>query len=159
VISGVEELETDHLSPSALAIENARRKAVAVAPDYPNDIVIAADTVVAMDGEFFGKPADENAALEMLLRLNGRTHEVVTGVVVSGCLAAEFSESTRVTFHKLTEPALWAYIREIHPMDKAGSYAAQNDAGRIIQKLDGSLSNVIGLPMERLAAEIDKASR
>jgi len=157
VVSGVEELEVDHLSPAALAMENARRKATAVAPLHPNEIVIAADTVVSMDGIFFGKPANEEAAVEMLRRLNGRKHEVVTGVVVSGCVSIEFSESTRVTFRTLTDEDLRDYVRDIHPLDKAGSYAAQNDNGRIIKGIEGSLSNVIGLPIERLEDELATA--
>lgn len=149
--SAVDELEVDHLEPGALALENARRKSTAIEPVFPGRLVIAADTVVAMQGEFFGKPADEAQALGMLRRLRGRSHVVVTGVVVSaGERRVEFHEQTVVTFRDLDDGALVDYIRDIHPYDKAGGYAAQNDHGRIIERIEGSMTNVIGLPMERL---------
>jgi septum formation protein len=149
--SAVEELEVDHLDPGALALENARRKSTAIRPGFPDRLVIAADTVVAMQGEFFGKPGDEAQALRMLRRLRGQSHVVVTGVVVSAAGRwVEFYEQTVVTFRDLDDEALIDYIRDIHPYDKAGGYAAQDDHGRIIQRIEGSMTNVIGLPMERL---------
>jgi len=152
VVSGADEIEDHTFTPAALALENASRKAGAVVHRFPGETVIAADTVVWMDGRFFGKPADKEEALRMLLELSGRTHEVVTGVVIRGpgIPPRTFAESSRVSFHPHAAPALRAYLDTIHSLDKAGAYAAQDDNGRIIRSIDGSLTNVIGLPMERL---------
>ena len=154
-VSGADELEATDGDASKLALENARRKVSVVAARHPGAIVIAADTVVAMDGEFFGKPANDEHAVEMLSRLSGRTHEVVTGVVlVVAGVWSEFAESTRVTFHDLEESGWRDYVRAVPVLDKAGAYAAQGDGGRIIARMEGSVSNVIGLPMERLEREL-----
>jgi septum formation protein len=90
----------------------------------------------------------------MLTDLSGRTHQVVTGVVLgrAGEGIQEFAEVTWVTFHTLAQDEIAAYLKSIHPLDKAGAYAAQDDNGRLIAKVDGSISNVIGLPMEKLGA-------
>ena len=156
VVSGVEELEDHSFTPAALALENASRKARAVAHRFPDETVIAADTVVWMDGRFFGKPSDRDEAVRMLLALSGCTHEVVTGVVIHqpGIPRREFSECSRVSFRPLAAAALDAYLNTIDPLDKAGAYAAQDDNGRIIRSIDGSLTNVIGLPMERVLEEL-----
>jgi septum formation protein len=157
VVSGAEELESDDLAPDALALENARRKAALVARRYPDDIVLAADTVVWREGCFYGKPADLDDAVRMIGELEGRTHEVVTGVVIcrpsSGTL--EFAESSRVTFRRLGPDGIRRYLESINPLDKAGGYAAQGDEGKmIIESIDGLLTNVIGLPIERVIAEL-----
>lgn len=160
VVSGAEEMEDHSFAPAALALENASRKALAVADRFPGETVIAADTVVWMDGRFYGKPADHDDALRMLLELAGRVHEVVTGVVIQGpgTSSRTFAESSFVRFHGLDAPALRAYVESIHPLDKAGAYAAQDDNGRIIHSINGSLTNVIGLPMERLLEELATGS-
>ncbi len=152
IVSGAEELEDNDLSPTELALENAFRKASAVAARFPGEVVLAADTVVWQSGQFFGKPADIPDAFRMLKTLSGRTHEVVTGVVIHlpGRPTAKFSESSLVTFHPLDDEAIRAYLESIQPLDKAGAYAAQDDNGRIIEKIAGSVTNVIGLPLERL---------
>jgi len=151
-VSGAEELEDDSLAPAVLALENAARKARAVAARFPRETVLAADTVVAMGGRFFGKPAGMDDAFRMLAKLSGKTHEVVTGVAIHfpGGLRKEFFESSLVTFHALGADGIRAYLASIHPLDKAGAYAAQDDNGRIIRRIEGSVTNVIGLPVERL---------
>ena len=150
--SDIEELDSCNEGPGALALINAKRKWNAIAPQYPDEIVVAADTVVWLDGRFYGKPVDFVEAAKMLAILSGRTHQVVTGVVVGrvGEGSQEFAEVSMVTFHALDENEIDAYLKDIHPLDKAGAYAAQDDNGRIIAKVEGSLSNVSGLPMERL---------
>lgn len=152
IVSGAGEIEDHSLSPADLALENAGRKARAVAKDFPARTVIAADTVVWKSGRFFGKPSDLDEAFWMLQELVGRTHEVVTGVVIRfpGRETARFSESSLVTFHALDDGEIRAYLESIHPLDKAGAYAAQGDNGRIIKKIEGSVTNVIGLPVERI---------
>ena len=149
--SGAEEIEDHSLTPDSLALKNARLKWRVIAERRPEDFILAADTVVWLGGRFYGKPADLPEARVMLASLVGRTHEVVTGVVVgrlSGCV--EFAEHSMVTFHDLNAESIDRYLESINPLDKAGGYAAQDDGGRLIAKIEGSVSNVIGLPMERL---------
>jgi septum formation protein len=152
VVSGAEEIEDHSFLPADLAMENAARKARLVAGNSPDHIVIAADTVVWRNGRFFGKPSDREDAFRMLKELAGQTHEVVTGVVVyfPGGEITTFAESSLVTFHALADDEIRCYLDSIHPLDKAGAYAAQGDNGRIIKKIDGSVTNVIGLPVERV---------
>ena len=152
IVSGAEEIEDHSFAPAELALENAGRKARIVAKDFPGHVVIAADTVVWKNGRFFGKPSDADDAFRMLKELVGHTHEVVTGVVIyfpDGGTAI-FSESSLVTFHALDDGEIRAYLETIHALDKAGAYAAQGDNGRIIRKIAGSVTNVIGLPVERV---------
>ena len=151
-VSGAAELEDGSLAPAALALENAARKARIVAARFPRETILAADTVVAMDGRFYGKPADIADDFRMLGELSGKSHEVVTGVVIHFPCGSrkEFSESSLVTFHPLGADEIRSYISSINPLDKAGAYAAQDDNGRIIRRIDGSVTNVIGLPVERL---------
>ena len=159
-ISGAEEIEDHALTPDNLALENARLKWRAIATRRPEDFILAADTVVWLGGRFYGKPSDLAEARQMLASLVGRTHEVVTGVVVgrlSGCV--EFAEHSMVTFHDLNSVSIARYLESINPLDKAGGYAAQDDDGRLIAKIEGSRSNVIGLPMERLAEVLLGAQR
>lgn len=152
--SDVEEMDSCNEGPEALALINAKRKWTAVAPHYPSEIVVAADTVVWLDGRFYGKPLDFSEATQMLTDLSGRTHQVVTGVALgrAGEGLQQFAEVSMVTFHALAQDEIVAYLKTIHPLDKAGAYAAQDDNGRIIAQVEGSLSNVIGLPMEKLGA-------
>ena len=159
VVSGAEELESDEFAPAALALENAGRKAALVAQLYPDEIVLAADTVVWRDGCFYGKPASFDDAVRMIGELEGRTHEVVTGVVIyrpsAGMLS--FAESSLVTFRSLGPEGIRRYLESINPLDKAGGYAAQGEEGKmIIESIDGLLTNVIGLPVERVIAELDR---
>jgi len=159
-ISGADEIEDHSLTPDALAIENARRKWQAISARRPEDLIVAADTVVWLEGRFYGKPANLSEARKMLASLVGRTHQVVTGVVVGNRSSpVEFSELSMVTFHDLTPESIEAYLCSINPLDKAGGYAAQDDGGRLIEKIEGSLSNVIGLPMERLAEVLKEIQR
>jgi septum formation protein len=153
----VEEL-TGGLSPRDLVLANAEMKALSVAAVTPGDLVLGADTIVVLDGEILGKPRDLAHAAEMLARLGGRVHEVLTGVcllrggAVSRC---SFVESTRVSFRALDETIIANYLAEIDPLDKAGAYAAQEDQGRLIEGIEGSLENVIGLPVARVLEAIE----
>ena len=126
-----------------------------VARECPDAIVMGVDTEVFFEGRVLGKPADMAAAFAMLSRLNGRTHEVYSGVWIAGHGKERgFIEVTRVRFHRLPDAGLKRYLARIHPLDKAGAYAAQEDRGEMIAHVEGSFSNVIGLPMERLRAEL-----
>lgn len=123
------------------------RKAMAVACGQA-DVVIAADTVVVIDGCVLGKPHSEEEAKEMLRRLSGRTHEVMTGVTVRDESHREtFTEITKVTFRNLSDAEISAYVATKDPMDKAGSYGVQGQAGMFVSALEGDYFNVMGLPI------------
>ena len=156
LVSGVDEAEHHDAGPESLAIENARRKWSAVSALRPGDIVIAADTVVWMEGKFFAKPRDLAHAFEMVSALAGHTHSVVTGVVLGSQShePEEFAETSLVTFHNFSDSEIADYLRGIDPLDKAGSYAAQGEGGRIIAHIRGLRSNVIGLPIERVSQSL-----
>lgn len=157
--STIDEIMDPAIPARELCLINADRKATEVALRFPDQVVLGADTVVALDNEVMGKPRDLDDARRMLEKLCGRTHEVLTGV----CLRHEhdrkvchFVEATRVKFKPLDSVDLDAYLRDIHVLDKAGAYAAQEDEGRIIECIEGLLSNVIGLPVERVVAALEE---
>ena len=132
----------------ALAERLAREKAMAIVRSRPTDVVLGADTVVVVDGEILGKPADAADAARMLRLLSGREHQVITGVclVVSGqCSVA--SETTSVTMSEISEKVIAEYVATGEPMDKAGAYAIQGIASRWIPRIEGDYSNVVGLPV------------
>jgi septum formation protein len=131
----------------ALALEKARR----VARRRPEAVVIGADTVVVARGERLGKPAGEVEALEMLRRLQGRTHEVWTGLaVVRGGEQRTAAEVTKVQFARLEDAELRAYARTGEPLDKAGAYGIQGLAAQLVRRIEGDYCNVVGLPLARL---------
>lgn len=153
IVPEVEEIEDPARPIIDVTKENARLKAGSVAVSHPDAIIIAADTLVCLDGEALGKPTDREMALQMIRRLNGRTHQVFTAVCLRQMrenVTVEFVETTDVTFRSLTVAELKLYQRMIDPMDKAGSYAAQDFGETIIRTTSGSWTNVVGLPMERL---------
>ncbi len=146
------------LAPRELVITNAEMKARKLAATIFGDVVLGADTVVVLDGEILGKPRDLDHASEMLHRLSGRTHEVLTGVCMLRGGKVEqcsFVESTRVSFRPLDAAVITEYLRDINPLDKAGSYAAQEDRGRLIERIEGSMDNVIGLPVDRVIMALE----
>lgn len=159
VVADIEEIAPAHLTPAEITLANARIKARAIAPQQPGALVLGADTIVAFEGEIFGKPRDFEHAFEMLRRLNGRVHEVWSGVwLVRGDMQNEtgFNEVTRVRFRTLDDGQLRAYLARIGPLDKAGAYAAQDDRGELIECVEGCFDNVVGLPMRALARALEK---
>ena len=129
---------------------NAMRKAMATARLRPKNIVLAADTLVAVDNHVLGKPKDKNDAVAMLQRLSGRAHEVCTSVFICHLAEAKstsFHEISRVQFCQLSRDRIDNYLARVDPLDKAGAYAAQGFGSEIIEKIDGSFTNVVGLPM------------
>lgn len=121
------------------------------------DIIIAADTIVALDGEIMGKPSDRTDAFKMLSRLSGRTHSVFTGLtVIKGEMALTEYEKTSVRFRGLTEREIFAYIETGEPMDKAGSYGAQGIGSLFVEGIEGDFFNVMGLPLCRLSKMLKK---
>ena len=116
-------------------------------------IVIGADTIVEVHGELLGKPQSPRAAREMLMKLSGRTHRVVTSVVairIPDYAQTTVTESTRVRFAALTTKEIAEYVATGEPLDKAGAYAVQGIGGRFIEKIEGCYFNVVGLPLARL---------
>jgi septum formation protein len=147
----VEELSDASLGAEELVRRNAILKAREVARRFPEAQVIGSDTLVALDDVPFGKPRDLDEAFAMLSRLCGRTHLVLTGVCLAhGATGREmvFVEETRVTFRPLDSDQIRHYLSLIDPLDKAGSYAAQEHGDLIIERTEGSWTNVVGLPME-----------
>ncbi len=160
VVPEVEEAHDPTLTCEALTMENARRKAAAGALLRPEALVIGADTLVYIDQHPLGKPKDEAEARDMLRRLSGRRHQVCTGVALAseaGARMETFAVITDVTFKPLDEAAISTYLGLVHVLDKAGGYAAQEHGELIVQAMEGSLSNVIGLPMEALAQRLEQA--
>lgn len=151
----IEEVMPAFLTVGEMTLLNAKRKCQHVARQFPDGIVVGADTLVSLDGLILGKPRDLGHAFEMLRSLSGRTHEVCSGVWIAGGEKSRgFVEVSRVKFHPLSTPAIEKYLARIGPLDKAGAYAAQ-DGGEVIQSIEGSLTNVVGLPMEALAAALE----
>ena len=153
------ELQTSDLPPRRLCEVNAERKALTVAQRYPGHLVIGADTLVFLDGEPLGKPRDPAEAVAMLERLSGRIHQVITGVALVHREASRmqvFSEVTYVRFRVLTRDDIRGYLADVHTLDKAGGYAIQEYGDRIVETVEGSLSNVIGLPVEAVRAALER---
>jgi septum formation protein len=140
----VEEVEVG--DPVEVAELNARRKATAI----PGELVLGADTVVALDGVILGKPRDAAQAREYLGLLNGRTHQVVGGIALNGRIEATAVEVTRVTFRASDDAALDAYVATGEWEGRAGGYAIQGAGGQLVERIDGDYLNVVGLPLERL---------
>jgi len=142
-----------------LTLWNAIRKGMSVAQMRPDAVVLAADTLVALENQIVGKPVDLKAAAQMLRRLSGRMHEVCSAVLIyhqtSGKLAV-FHDISRVFFHRLSRAMIKNYLVKVNPLDKAGAYAAQGSGAEIIAKIEGSFTNVVGLPMEKTIAALAK---
>jgi septum formation protein len=147
-----------HLSPVELARENARRKAMAVAKMRPSRWVLGADTVVALEKQIMGKPASIGQAKDYLQALSGTTHEVITAcALVSPEGETEiFHDMTRVTLQELTFQMIGRYLGVVNVLDKAGGYALQERGEWIVEKVEGSRANVIGLPTEVLGPVLKK---
>jgi septum formation protein len=154
----VPEVAPEHLSPVETAEINAYRKARATAKKHPDSVVLGADTVVSLGTTVFGKPTDIADAEQMLAKLQGRTHQVITGVCLihlRGHRQKLFAVSTAVTFRKLHIGQIRRYLSKIFPFDKAGSYAIQEEGDLIVKGIVGSFTNVVGLPVEALKMELE----
>jgi septum formation protein len=157
VPADVTEADWSHLTPAELCQLNAHLKARAVAKQHPDALVLGADTEVCLGNRVFGKPASMAAAESMLAELAGRTHEVITGVCLLHLRAHRevlFAERTQVTFHPLDTWQIRDYLVRIQPLDKAGAYAIQESGELIVERITGSFTNVVGLPLGRLREEL-----
>lgn len=147
--------DTDETPPPGAPAEQvpeilAQRKALAISVLRPEALVLGSDTLVELDGDILGKPADAEEAVAMLQRLNGRTHRVFTGVALArgGELIRSATGRSEVTFARWNTADLEAYVRGGEPMDKAGAYAAQGRGAFLVEKIDGCFFNVMGLPIQ-----------
>lgn len=157
--SGYEEDVTLALSPSELVKHLAEGKAEAVAARHQGAVIIGADTVVVCDGQIFGKPLVPQRAREMLLALSGRTHRILTGFVIidtkTGSKVARAVE-TKVSFHTLSDTQIDSYVATGEPLEKAGGYAIQGGGAKFVERLEGEVDNVVGLPLQTLLEELAK---
>lgn len=159
----VKAMETDEsidaCPPEDTVMELAARKARAVAETEESPaFVLGVDTVVALDGEIFGKPRDEADAFRMLERLQGNAHQVYTGIHLIDLASGIFRghvEMTRVEVDSIAEDEIKAYIATGEPMDKAGAYGIQGEGGKLVQGIRGSYENVMGLPVEDVLRALD----
>jgi len=145
--------ETARAMVARLAEAKARAAAVQIGASMRECIIVGADTTVELDGEIIGKPRDSADAREMLSRLSGRTHHVLTGIFVlqlPGNAARAAVENSAVTFGPIGEEEIDAYVATAEPLDKAGAYAIQGLAGRYIPRIEGCYFNVVGLPLARV---------
>jgi septum formation protein len=157
VVPEVEEEHDAAISPEDLTVGNARLKALAGAQMHPDALVIGADTLVYVDGLPLGKPKDHAEALQMLRQLSGRAHEVCTGVYLAwdgGVQGKGFYVISQVIFRQLRDEDILAYHAKVNPLDKAGAYGIQECSEMILSGYEGSWTNVMGLPMERLIEEL-----
>lgn len=152
----IEEIVREDLAPSEVTIDIALQKLRAIQSKFPNKIILTSDTVVVLENEILGKPNGIVGAKEMLQKISGKAHEVITGVVISnGLKQTSFSVSTKVYFKVLSEAEIDFYIEHHKPFDKAGSYAIQEFIGAIgIEKIEGDYYNVVGLPISRVIKEL-----
>jgi septum formation protein len=157
VPSDASELHNDELTARELCQVNAYRKARAVAKKYPDALVLGADTLVYLETNLMGKPRNLTEAFQMLEKLQGRTHQVVTAICLMNLRnhrQSIFADTTNVTFRPLNAVEIQRYLIQINPLDKAGAYAIQENGDLIVEKISGSYTNVVGLPVEKLREQL-----
>lgn len=153
IVQPTDESYSINLSPQEIAVHVAEQKASVVLHNRSdNPIVIAADTIVVFNGKILGKPKDRNEAIDFLSRINGKHHQVITGVVIKNkSKELSFSEVTDVEFYTLTPAQIEYYVDKYQPYDKAGAYAIQEWIGVIgVKCINGDFYNVVGLPVSRV---------
>ena len=160
VAACVEEISSSaELTPAELALVNAGMKADAVSSRYPEDWVLAADTVVEFENKVYGKPRDLEEAAEVLLAFSGKSHKVISAVVLE-CRRenkrSEFIAVSTVKFRDLSKQDIACYLSQVPVLDKAGSYGIQDKGEMLVESMEGELENIIGLPVKALADEMNK---
>lgn len=153
-----EERVPEGASPEETVLQLSQQKAEEIFAEYKEETIIAADTIVTIDGEILGKPKDADHAFEMLRKLSGRVHSVFTGVCVifeDGSVKS-FAEETKVEFYELTDAEIAAYIATGDPMDKAGAYGIQEKGAANVKGIVGDFYNVMGLPIGKLSRVLNK---
>lgn len=151
--------ESASSDPTQCVLSLSRAKATSVSGESEQGIILGADTIVVLDGDILGKPKDKREAFAILKRLSGRTHTVYTGITLvnkdNGKTISGY-DSTEVTFNRLDDKEAESYIESGEPMDKAGAYGIQGMGGFLVEKIQGSFDNVIGLPTEKLKEMLKK---
>lgn len=155
--STIEEIIDPSHTPEEVVVSLAAQKAHDVAKNYPDSIVVGADTIVVKDQRILGKPKDEEDAFQMLSTLSGTTHHVLTGVaLVKAGVVTSFYVDTEVTFWPLTHEEIEQYIQSKEPLDKAGSYGIQGLGAVFVKEIKGDYFSVVGLPVSTLIRELKK---
>src|SRR5262249_16596635 len=142
-----------------LTVWNAIRKGMSIPQTRPDAVVVAADTLGGVNQEILGKPASLNEAAQMLRRLSGRIHEVCSAVLIyhqTSGRSAVLHDISRVRFRRLNAATIKNYLAKVDPLDKAGAYAAQGSGTEIIADIEGSFTNVVGLPLEKTIPALAK---
>jgi septum formation protein len=158
IVEPTDETYPDNLDPCNVAIYIATQKAAAVKNKAPDKIIIAADTIVVLNNEIIGKPKDRQDAVQILSKLSGSHHQVITGVSIwNKSTEVSFSDLTDVEFHYLTQSQIEFYVDKYKPYDKAGAYAIQEWIGVVgIKTIRGDFYNVMGLPVSRVVQALEK---
>ena len=155
ITADIDETMDENLSVEDAVAEVCRKKAEAVGKQHPGDLIVAADTIVVLENRVLGKPRTEEEARDMLRSLSGRHHTVMTAFCLWQKGSADTHvEKTLVHFRKLSEEEIAAYVATGSPMDKAGAYGIQDQAGIFVQALEGDYYNVMGLPLCALAQKL-----
>ena len=153
-----ERLLDEVLDPKDLSMEESKLKAFDVFSSHPDDEVLSCDTIVVLDGKVYGKPQDEEDAIRMLKEESGKRQSVISSYTyISKDKEMSRSVKTYVYFKKLSDEEIIRYVKKCKPLDKAGAYGIQDEEG-LIEKIDGSYSNVMGLPVEDLRLHVFKDS-
>ncbi len=153
VISSFEEVMNITQDPHKLAKELALGKAKDVARKHKNAIVLAADTFIVLDNKYLGKPRDENDNVAMLQKLSGKMHQVITGFAIIDAETGKTitqSITSSIVMKSLTDEQITQYVQDKKPFDKSGGYAIQEIGDTFVDKIDGDISNIIGLPMPQV---------
>ena len=159
IVADIDESYPTDLSFEEIAIHIAKNKALAVIHQNTTDkIIVAADTIVVCDGEVIGKPTNEEDAVNIISKLSGNKHSVITGVyMVQKTREFFFADVTDVTFHSLTQTQIKYYVNKYKPFDKAGAYAIQEWIGAVgIKNINGDFYNVMGLPISRVVEALQQ---
>lgn len=158
-VANVEEDDRPHLKPNDLVLNNAILKAESVANEVPDALVLGSDTTVSLKGHIFSKPKDLNEAKQMLEALSDQWHEVYSAIALrwtSGNFKVSFHEVSQVKFKTLTPSLIQEYHSRVNPLDKAGAYGIQEASELIIDSIKGSFNNIMGLPTELLANQLNE---
>lgn len=154
--SDIEEVIDEHLEPKDIVIDLAKQKAQAVSLKHPDDIVIAADTIVVFNREILGKPKDEAHAYEMLKMLSSEQHQVYTGVAIQkGEKINSFYTRADVLMKQLSDLEIKEYIQTKEPLDKAGAYGIQGLGSKLVERYQGDFFTIVGLPLKDVIANLN----
>ena len=154
--SNIDETFKSNLSPEENAVFLSRRKAAWVSKDHPHSLVIGADTLVVLENKIIGKPIDTEDACQILRRLSGREHRVITGVAIIHSKTISSFSISRVRIKHLTQSEIISYVNSGEPMGKAGAYAIQGQGSFLVESYEGSYSNIVGLPVDMLKILLKK---